>query len=92
MSKSAVLLLLGFLLAQTAMADEKPKRQIVDLKKLDIEGNLPDPATLFIHERSPGGFLELFSLKRELSDSWLAPVVKGNFDRKTVNLVDLRKL
>ncbi len=92
MTSPAALLLLGALLAQTAVADEKPKRQIVDLKNLDIEGSLPDPATMFIHERSPGGLLELFPLKRELSEDWLAPVVKGNFDRRTVNLVDSRKI
>lgn len=89
---SLIPLLLGLLLAQPAAAGEKPKRQVVDLKKLDIEGSIPNPATMFIHERNSGGLLELFPLKRELAGEWLPPVDKGSFDHVTVNLVDSRKI
>ncbi len=91
MKRISVLLLLLVVAAAGAAAGEKPKRQIVNLKKMNIEGTVPDPATMFIRERQPGGLLELFPLKRELREEWLLPVIKGNFDRATVELVDGRK-
>jgi len=89
--KRAVLLAFGLLLATTVNADDKPKRQVVDLEKLDIEGSIPIPATMFIHERKTDGLFELFPLKRELPEDWFGPVMKGNFDSKTALLVDERK-
>lgn len=87
------IILLTLLLAAAGAAwsvpsEEPPKRQVIDLRKLEIEGSVPDPSTLFIKERSIGSLYELFPLRRELPDRWLRPVVKGEFDRITLDLVD----
>lgn len=71
--------------------EETPRRQVVDLKKLEIEGEVPVPSTLFIRERGPGAPYELFSLRRTLPAEWFRPVVKSAFDRETWNLVDRSK-
>ncbi|NNE09819.1 MAG: hypothetical protein HKN20_14770 [Gemmatimonadetes bacterium] len=74
--------------AGTAHAQGKPKRQIVDLKKLEIDGKVSNPSTMFIRERNGGALYELFPLKRELSSGWLLPVMKMNHDRQTVAIAD----
>ncbi|MFH1279311.1 MAG: hypothetical protein ABIK65_13135 [Candidatus Eisenbacteria bacterium] len=71
--------------------EEEPRRQVVDLNRLEIEGEVPVPTTLFIRERGPGAPHELFALRRSLPPGWLRPVVKSAFDRETWNLVDRRK-
>lgn len=77
--------------AFAATKEETPRRQEVDLNKMEIEGEVPVPSTLFIRERGPGAPYELFALRRSLPAGWLRPVVKSAFDRETWNLVDRRK-
>ena len=77
--------------AMATTKEEEPRRQVVDLNKLEIEGEVPVPSTLFIRERGPGAPYELFTLRRSLATGWLRPVVKSAFDRETWNLVDRRK-
>jgi hypothetical protein len=80
-------LLLGLpLFARAASPEESPKTQVVDLDKLEIEGRVPSPSTLFIRERTTGSCYELFPLRRELPNPWLLPVDKSDFDRETWDL------
>ncbi len=67
---------------------QKPKRQVIDLDKLNIEGKVPHPSTLFIRERSADFLYELFPIERELGEDWLLPVIKSDFDSQTVELID----
>ena len=78
-------------LAWAEPTKEPPKRQIVDLQKMTIEGSVPHPTTLFIRERSAGTLHELFPFRRRLSDEWLLPIVKESFDNQTLGLVDRKK-
>ena len=88
------IVLFGLLVAGAAWADssqEPPRRQIVDLRSLEIEGSVPHPSTLFIRERSTGSLHELFPFHRRLPRGWLLPIVKESFDVQTIDLVDRKK-
>lgn len=64
------------------------ERQEVDLRVLEIEGDVPYPSTLFIRERNGDLLLELFTLRRILSEGWLIPIDKNDFDIETLYLVE----
>jgi len=85
---------LAGILAGAVLAGEKeepPRRQILNLETLDIEGRVPDPSTLFIRERNFGSLYELFPLRRKLAEDWLQPIVKERFERATLDLVDRKE-
>jgi len=89
-----LIVLLMSLLASIVFAgetEEPPRRQLIDLKTLDIEGHVPDPSTLFIRERNFGDLYELFPLRRKLAEDWLQPIVKERFERFTLDLVDRKE-
>ena len=92
--RTFLFLLLLAALAASAFAEEgeeSPRRQVIDLKTLDIEGRVPDPSTLFIRERNFGALYELFPLRRTLAEDWLQPIVKERFERLTLDLVDRKE-
>jgi hypothetical protein len=77
--------------AGAASPDEQPRRQLIDLDRLLIEGRVPNPSTLFIRERLSDSCTELFPLRRRPPSGWLLPADKAVFDRETLDLVDQRK-
>ena len=88
----ALLLVVGSAcVAARPAAGEEPRRQVIDLRKPEIEGKDPVPATMFIREGGPGAVYALFSLRRSLPVTWLAAVEKEAFDRETVGEVDRRE-
>jgi hypothetical protein len=77
--------------AGAAPPSDQPRRQLIDLDRLLIEGRVPNPSTLFIRERLSDSCTELFPLTRRPSSGWLLPAFKTVFDRETLDLVDQRK-
>ncbi|MFH1681165.1 MAG: hypothetical protein ABIH26_11040 [Candidatus Eisenbacteria bacterium] len=75
--------------ASPGSPEETPRRQEIDLDRLEIEGRVPSPSTLFIRERTGGLLYELFPLRRGLPEDWLPPVDKAGFEKETLRLVDL---
>jgi hypothetical protein len=74
--------------SSSASGKTKKKVQEVDLKRLEIQGKLETPASLFVLESGRSAVPQIKALDGLLGGSWIHPVDKEALDRLVVTGIE----